>query len=286
MQGIFLIDKPSGITSAKAISHLKKRLNIPKIGHAGTLDPLATGLLVVMVGKATRLSDFIMGGDKRYTGVILFGCQTTTDDIEGGIINRSGAILKIEAIQTVSSKFVGTIDQRPPNISAIKIEGKRAYQITRSGEIPEISTRKVKVNSFDLINFNQNTNELRFNISCSCGTYIRSIARDLGQLLGSYGCIKELRRESSEPFNVTSAKEPEKTTIEDLQDWTVAFPKTEIIEVPNGIKQKLLDGKKYLLNEIKIDRGGNFILREADSKDCFALIRQEIDMDLKLIFLK
>ena len=285
MNGIFLIDKPQGISSAKAIAILKRKLSIEKIGHAGTLDPLATGLLVVMTGVATKLSDYLMGGTKAYSGVIKLGLKTSTDDIEGDILEESGVLTTHNAISQEIEHFKGEILQRPPNISSVKIDGKRAYKITRGGDIPDIESRKVKIYKFDIINFDIKNNELSFYIECSSGTYIRSIARDLGERLKTFGCIKVLRREASFPFTINRTKKIEDIKESDLIPIDSIYHEAKKINLDSIQKQKILNGLKgevekilrnFLNNDSKIELKPKerkyFLLNEADKESYFALV--------------
>lgn len=202
---VILLNKPAGISSAKAVAILKKRLNLKKIGHAGTLDPFATGLLVCLSDKSTKLADNFQGGYKVYSGTIKLGIATDTEDITGTVISTSDKIPTADQIRQVSRQFVGLIKQTPPAISAIKVNGKRSYQLARSGQAVELKEREVEVFSFEIPKIE---NEIvHYLIKCSKGTYIRAIARDLGLALGCGACVNTLCREESFPFKLQQAKE-------------------------------------------------------------------------------
>lgn len=222
--GIILLDKARGITSAKAIAQVKRKLNIAKIGHAGTLDPLATGLLVCLLGKATKLATQFQKGTKCYAGTFLFGHTSNTDDIDGEILSGDCTIPSIDEIRDASRSFIGSIQQIPPKVSAIKQGGARAYDMARKGIAFELSPREVCIESFEIfepsrdfltVNLGGQPEEsvsrfdysrhVGFRIVCSSGTYIRSIARDLGQSLACGGLLSSLRRERSAPFSVSQA---------------------------------------------------------------------------------
>lgn len=212
--GILLLDKERGITSAKAIAQIKHKLSLSKIGHAGTLDPMATGLLVCMIGKATKLASRFEGGAKIYSGVFLFGRTTDSDDVTGRTLSESDARPALEFVNSVRNRFIGTIEQLPPAVSAIKIGGVRAYEIARRGEAPQLKPRPVTIFSFE--SELRSPSELWFRIRCSKGTYIRSIARDMGEILGCGACLQELRREGSEPFSISQAKKVSEIGIQDI----------------------------------------------------------------------
>lgn len=222
--GIILLDKAEGISSAKAIAQVKKKLLIKKIGHAGTLDPLASGLIVCVLNRATKLADYAMGGEKTYSGIIRLGLKTDTDDLCGQVLEETSIEPAFSVIQeTITKHFLGSIKQVPPNVSAIKVDGERAYAMFRQGKsLPELNAREIRIKSFEVHALENR--RLSFRIHCSSGTYIRSIARDLGDLLGCGGCIESLRREESWPFNVESAKKVEDLSESDILDWCALFP--------------------------------------------------------------
>lgn len=202
--GFINVHKPTGITSHDVINKLRRLLNIKQIGHGGTLDPLAEGVLPVAAGAACRLLRFLPQ-DKTYVAEILLGLQTTTDDIEGDTI-RSGDFSTItnEQIETALKQFHGEIDQVPPNYSAIHVDGKRAYDLARAGNTTlEIKPRRVSITSLEVLKIELPIVKVR--ISCSSGTYIRSIARDLGETLGCGATLKTLLREQAGLFRLETS---------------------------------------------------------------------------------
>ncbi len=249
LSGIFLVDKPTGISSAKCLSFIKKNLKIEKIGHAGTLDPLASGLLVCLAGKATRVASYAEGGAKCYSGEIKFGITTTTDDICGETISSKEVNLTIEQIKEASAHFIGSISQIPPQVSALKVNGERAYKLVRRGESVELAARNIDISQF-VIESGSSMDTVFFTIQCSKGTYIRSIARDLGEMLGCGAALSTLRREGSYPFSVSSAKLPEKLTLEDMLPIDALFPSVRKIAVEPQICDKLKHGNKLALEEL------------------------------------
>jgi len=215
--GILLVDKPAGPSSAQVLNQIKRRLNLVKIGHAGTLDPFATGLLVCLVGKATKLAGPAGAGDKIYSGVIRLGLSTRSDDITGEVISSTDDLPDFQSVLRASSALTGTIMQVPPQVSAVKVNGERAYKLARRRIEVELKAREARVDCFELSDLGGGN--AAFRIRCSKGTYVRALARDLGQMLGCGACLAELRRERSEPFDVSSAKLPQDLQNTDIFVW-------------------------------------------------------------------
>ncbi len=221
--GLLLLDKPAGISSAGALNRIKRNLQLKKIGHAGTLDPMATGLLVCLVGSATKFALQAGAGAKRYSGTIRLGLRTDSDDITGQVLDTSAEIPPFSQIEKFSKEFIGKISQRPPDVSAIKVDGVRAYKLSRRGQKPNLLEREVEVEEFALVERDRET--IGFYLVCSKGTYVRSIARDLGERLGCGACLASLRRELSLPFNVSSAKKLDEISIDDIMPVDTFFEK-------------------------------------------------------------
>lgn len=206
MEGFLLIDKPAGMTSHDVVDRVRKYTGIRKVGHAGTLDPFATGLLIVGVGRpATREMQKLSGLDKRYDAVFTFGGRSDTDDRTGTIESVTLPELSTETIQAAIPPFLGAIEQLPPAYSAIKIGGKKMYEAAREGKPLEAKPRPVTIHEMTLTTDYQ-TPHIHVHIHCSTGTYIRAIARDLGVALGTGGYVEELRRTSIGPFSLDRAK--------------------------------------------------------------------------------
>ena len=208
---ILLIDKPLKWTSFQAVNkirwHIKQRFQIKKIkvGHAGTLDPLASGLLIICTGKQTKEIHVYQGQEKEYTGTITIGATTPSYDLETEIDNTfTTAHITKELIHDTTKRFLGEIDQKPPIFSAIKKEGKRLYELARKGETAEIKSRKVTIDEFEITNIN--LPNIDFRVVCSKGTYIRSLAYDFGKALHSGGHLSALRRTKIGAFSVEKAK--------------------------------------------------------------------------------
>lgn len=201
-EGLLLVDKPAGITSHDAVQVVRRAYDQSSVGHLGTLDPFATGLLVMLLGRSTRLATFIEGDPKVYEAVISFGCETNTDDLTGEVV-RSAGIPTDESVRAAITSLTGEIAQVPPAFSAKQIDGKRAYVAARKGE--QLELKAVTVNVFAWNVSSCSGGELEATISCSGGTYIRSLARDLGRATGSAAHLTKLRRIRSGEFEVTNA---------------------------------------------------------------------------------
>lgn len=200
VSGWIILDKPLEMGSTQCVSKIKWLYKAAKAGHAGTLDPLATGMLPIALGEATKTVPYVMDGEKTYRFIVTWGTQTTTDDLEGEIVHSSDNRPDEAAIRQAMTDYIGEIEQVPPAFSAVKIDGERAYDLARQGETVEIKPRQVNIHRFDLLEM-LDKNRTLFEVECSKGTYVRALARDLGQDLGCYGHISELRRSAVHPFN-------------------------------------------------------------------------------------
>ena len=219
MDGFLLVDKAGGMTSHDVVAKVRKKLDTKKVGHAGTLDPMATGVLVLGVGIATRLLPYITDGKKAYQATILLGAATHTDDKEGYITFAADkfalANISDKEITDEFLKFVGKIKQRPSSVSAIKIDGKTAHARVRAGENVEIAERDVVIDEIKIINIQRPNDQIQVEISvtCSAGTYIRAIARDLGDRLKVGGHLIKLRRNLVSPFTLDQCKSIEESAL-------------------------------------------------------------------------
>lgn len=197
LEGVLLVDKPQGMTSHDVVDRVRRKLGVRRVGHAGTLDPMATGLLMICVGRVTRLLEYLGQGDKEYSGTVVFGVGTDSDDAEGQVIAQASAKdFHLDAVREAASKLTGDIRQRPPQYSAVHVDGKRAYDLARQGKRVELPERTVRVRAFTLDEL-QHEGEIavaRFRVVCSKGTYVRALCRDLGELLGVPAHMRSLRR--------------------------------------------------------------------------------------------
>ncbi|MDR5701339.1 tRNA pseudouridine(55) synthase TruB [Agromyces aerolatus] len=211
ISGILLVDKPQGITSHDVVSRVRRLAGTRKVGHAGTLDPMATGLLILGVNDATRLLHYLVGLDKAYTATIRLGWGTTTDDAEGEALEHASAeavaALGEDRIAAGLRSLTGELEQVPSSVSAIKVDGKRAYARVRGGETVELAARPVRVAEFELVALRRGTEwvDLDVRVEVSSGTYVRALARDLGAALGVGGHLTALRRTRVGGFTVTDA---------------------------------------------------------------------------------
>jgi tRNA pseudouridine55 synthase len=200
VHGWIALDKAVGQTSTDAVAALKRMFRAKKAGHAGTLDPLASGILPIAFGEATKTVPFVMDGEKAYRFTVRWGIETDSDDTDGGAITRSDVRPMRDAILAALPAFTGTIEQTPPKYSAIKIGGERAYDLARQGETVELSARPVEIHKLELIEI-PDPDHAVFEAECGKGTYVRAIARDLGRKLGCFGHVSALRRVRVGPFS-------------------------------------------------------------------------------------
>ena len=204
ISGWVVVDKPLGLTSTDTVARIRRLFNAQKAGHAGTLDPLATGVLPVALGEATKTVPFMLDATKRYRFTIRLGEATATDDAEGAVTETSPVRPAREAIEAMLSRFTGDIEQVPPIYSAIKVEGQRAYDLARTGETVELKARHVTIHEISLLGC-PDGDHAELEILCSKGTYVRSLARDLARALGTVGHVSALRRVAHGPFREEAA---------------------------------------------------------------------------------
>ncbi|NBO25704.1 MAG: tRNA pseudouridine(55) synthase TruB [Actinobacteria bacterium] len=248
-EGIVLVDKPAGPTSHDVVAKMRKLFNTRKVGHAGTLDPMATGMLVIGIGRATRLLGYFTAHDKEYLGTIRLGISTTTDDAQGDLVTQSSAshITESEILETVRD-FRGPIMQQPSAVSAIKIDGKRAYTRVRDGEAISIPPRSVMINDLEIVSIIRipelEVVDVRVRVVCSAGTYIRALARDIGAQLEVGGHLIELRRTRSGVFDSMLSLESLQQNPEIMDLATaikIGFPyivlsESEAVKAVNGVR--------------------------------------------------
>jgi tRNA pseudouridine55 synthase len=211
VNGWLILDKGVGMTSTHAVAAVKRALNAKKAGHAGTLDPLASGILPIALGEATKTVPFVMDGRKSYVFTVTWGVETDTDDAEGRPVQTTDLLPEPAAIEAALAGFTGTIEQVPPRFSAIKIAGERAYDLAREGEVVELKSRVVQVDRLALVHHAGDRSV--FEADCGKGTYVRSLARDIGRALGCLGHVSALRRTRVGPFT-----EADSTTIMALDE--------------------------------------------------------------------
>ena len=265
MFGFININKPKGITSHDVVAILRRILKIKQIGHTGTLDPFAEGVLPICIGKATRLIEFLED-EKAYIGTVQFGKSTDTYDVDGKIINTSEKQISFEDLENALKDFRGEIEQTPPIYSAIKINGKKLYEYAREGKEIEIKPRKVCIQKLEILSFDEIKQQAELYIECSKGTYIRSIANDLGLALQTYGYLTKLVRVKAGKFTLRESVELNKlnskeeclahliSPIEKLNYPKYELTKTEFDKVSHGnpIRIESQNGITILIYENKI----------------------------------
>lgn len=251
MIGFVSVNKPSGISSSKVVSILKKVFNIKKIGHMGTLDPLAEGVLPIAIGKATRMFDYFLEKHKVYVAEFTFGKTTDTLDSDGKITETSDRIPSKEEINQLLPCFIGKMSQMPPQFSAKKVNGKCAYNLARNGEYVELRPKEIEIYNIELIR-QINNETFEFLIECSGGTYIRSIARDLAEKLNSKAYMSHLVRTKSGKFEIEKSYTIEELKIKKLEDVLISVE--DIFDFPHlllddKIAKDLIDGKNIKVDE-------------------------------------
>ena len=241
MNGIILINKQKRCTSHDVVYKVKKLLN-EKVGHTGTLDPMATGVLPLLVGKGTLCSKYLINHDKKYKVKLQLGCKTTTGDIEGEILQEEKVEEKIvdkDFITKVFERFIGKQTQIPPIYSAIKVNGKKLYEYARTGQKVEVKPREIEIYKMELLNINLEQKQIDFIVSCSKGTYIRSLCEDIATKMGTLGFMKELQR-----LQVGDFKLEDTVTIEELEEY---------YNNENYIKEHFITVEKLFANKDRIE---------------------------------
>ncbi len=205
LDGILVVDKPIGMTSHDVVALVRRLAATKRVGHGGTLDPFATGVLPVFLGRATRVVEFHLADRKAYRATICFGASSTTDDLEGERTPADGPAPSRAAVEAALPTFTGVIEQRPPAFSAIKVGGRRAYAMARAGETVELASRIVTIERFDLVDWDETDPDRPIaivDVLCSAGTYVRALARDLGTVLGNAAYLGALRRTAAGSFTI------------------------------------------------------------------------------------
>jgi len=255
VNGWLILDKPVGMTSTHAVSRLKRIYNGKKAGHAGTLDPLASGILPVAFGEATKTVPFVQDGEKAYRFTVTFGAETDSDDSDGTVTRTSELRPRAEEVAAALPSFTGTILQTPPAYSAIKINGERAYDLARDGETVEIAARPVTIHALRLVSCTHEAAVIE--AECGKGTYVRAIARDLGRMLGCLGHVTALRRTRVGPFTEVDAISLESLDEPEVAAQALLSVEAGLTEVPCVVVDR--DGAS------RLRRGQSLILRGRDA---------------------
>lgn len=235
MDGLIIINKPKSYTSHDIVNVVRKKLNIKKVGHTGTLDPNATGVLPILIGTGTKISKYLVEHEKTYIATLVLGKKTDTGDSEGNIIEEDNNFVNSnkEKIENVLKSFIGKQNQTPPIYSAIKVGGKKFYEYAREGKSVDIKPREIEISEIALENYNDK-DEIVFKVTCSKGTYIRTLCEDIAKRLGTVGYMKELQRTKVNEFDIKDA-----ITLEDLDNV--------------NIEDKIISIEKLFINNEKID---------------------------------
>ena len=268
MNGVILINKEKGISSFGVVAKIRKILNIKKVGHTGTLDPEATGLLPILVGNGTKISKYLIEHDKTYIAKLKLGIKTTTADGEGDILEKDDFKLNKkneDLYKNVFNSFIGKSTQIPPIYSAIKVDGKKLYEYARKNEEVEIKPREIEIYNIKIISINYDENEIDFEVSCSKGTYIRTFCEDIAKKLETCGYMKELKRTRVDNFRIEDA-----ITLEELENNknNEEYLKNKIISIENIFENK----NKINLNERKKELFLNGVKLTHDLKDDIYLV--------------
>ncbi|MFO0416967.1 MAG: tRNA pseudouridine(55) synthase TruB [Pseudomonadota bacterium] len=246
--GVLLVDKPAGLSSAAVVARVKRAFGAKRVGHAGTLDPDATGLLIILLNGATRVASYAADGFKVYSGELELGVTTTSDDLSGDVLSRSEVVPSASEVLAARDMLVGRISQVPPKVSAKKLDGKRAYKLLLQGESFELAPREVEVRRFEL----EPTGDSRrfwYRVEVSPGTYVRALARDLGESLGCGGAVVSIRRERSGHFSVEDGIELERVAQGQIRDWGDLVPGMPRLSVPVDLALALLNGQRWALEQ-------------------------------------
>ena len=252
MNGLLIINKQKGFTSHDVVNVIRKKLNTKKVGHTGTLDPNATGVLPILIGKGTKISKYLMEHDKTYIATLKLGEKTDTGDSEGQVIEEKSipADLKKEDINNALQNFFGKQKQVPPMYSAIKINGKKLYEYAREGKEVKIKPRNIEIYKIELLEYQNN--KIKFEVECSKGTYIRTLCEDIAKKLGTVGYMEELQRTKVNNFRIEDSILLDDITLENAEKNMIkieeVFKEKETIELDNKKLELFLNGVKLTYN--------------------------------------
>ncbi|HKL11653.1 MAG TPA: tRNA pseudouridine(55) synthase TruB [Clostridia bacterium] len=281
--GIINVIKPPHMTSHDVVNHIRRKHNIAKVGHTGTLDPMACGLMTICLGKATKISEYLLSEDKIYRAEVTFGIKTDTQDIWGNIVEKSEKLPDEQELMKVMKSFTGKILQKPPMYSAVRHKGKKLYELAREGKTVERKSREVEIKSLKLINFNGFN--ATFDVHCTKGTYIRTLCEDIGESLGCGGTMSFLLRIKSGPFSLTDAVPYD---CENINDKIIGIEKAlyyfEEMHLDKSFYMRLFNGNTIKIpleyeegDSYKIYSGNEFLgigkVFSADRKNNFEFVK-------------
>ena len=274
ISGFFLVNKELGITSSRVVQIIKKQFNFNKVGHLGTLDPMATGLLIIAINRATKFASLFLKSEKSYRAEVTLGMQTDTDDAEGQVISYKDVNINALQAKKILLNFLGESDQLPPNYSALKHKGKPLYKYARDGIKVEKSSRKILIKNIK--NISIELPKVSFDINCSKGTYIRSIARDFGLKLGCGAHLSKLVRTSQEKFMLSDASLIDELSLDNLISLENAFEDLDFIQLDEKDGRAFLHGRP-----IEIDLNHENLLRVYDASNKFIAIGKNTSKGFK-----
>ncbi len=274
ISGFFLVNKELGITSSRVVQIIKKQFNFNKVGHLGTLDPMATGLLIIAINRATKFASLFLKSEKSYRAEVTLGMQTDTDDAEGQVISYKDVNINALQAKKILLNFLGESDQLPPNYSALKHKGKPLYKYARDGIKVEKSARKILIKNIK--NISIELPKVSFDINCSKGTYIRSIARDFGLKLGCGAHLSKLVRTSQEKFMLSDASLIDELSLDNLISLENAFEDLDFIQLDEKDGRAFLHGRP-----IEIDLNHENLLRVYDASNKFIAIGKNTSKGFK-----
>jgi tRNA pseudouridine55 synthase len=255
--GLVVVDKPAGLTSHDVVARLRRLAGTRRVGHAGTLDPMATGVLVVGVERATKLLTYLVGAGKEYLATVRLGVSTVTDDAEGEVIGRLAAVVTDAEVSAAVASLTGDILQVPSAVSAIKVDGRRAYARVRAGENVELAARPVRVERFEVLARRDGVEEglpvvdLDVTVTCSSGTYVRALARDLGERLAAGGHLTALRRTRVGPYGLAVAR-----TLEQLTEHFAVLPIADAARAAFPVRELTADEARRLSHGMRLQPTG------------------------------
>lgn len=233
MKGVLLVDKPAGMTSHDVVDRIRRAARMKRVGHTGTLDPSATGLLILCLGTATRLSEHFTGLEKTYEGTMRLGVETASYDLDGEVVAEQPVPnLTLDDLQRECDKFVGAIQQIPPMVSAVRVDGERLYKLARKGEVVERPARSVTVRAYDVLSYE--APDARVRVTCSSGTYVRSLCHDVGQALGCGAALASLRRTAVGRHHIEDALPLDAFTSPDSVEARL-MPMGDALDLPVGV---------------------------------------------------
>jgi tRNA pseudouridine55 synthase len=273
-EGFLTVDKPAGVSSFSVVAAVRRHFGGVKTGHAGTLDPAASGLLVLALGNATRLLPFVPLEPKLYRFGVRFGVQTDTLDVDGTVIKNGGCLPPSEALQAVLPRFTGVVTQVPPEFSAVKVGGVRAYKLARQGRHMELASRRIEIFSLLLLGYDETAGQAEFETSCSGGTYIRSLARDIAVSLGTCGYASSVRRLAAGSFNIVRS-----LAFNELERAEeVLSPVHEVVRGLPRITVDAMQEKRIMQGNDMICEGQDDVVFAFDNENCIvAVLKKKVD---------